>query len=67
MTCENILKCISFNDKMASKPGTATLLKKCTVKVISKITDDILCTKNGRCGLSSDLFSNQTERVLHII
>ena len=68
MACENIAKCIFFNDKMASKPGTATLLKKtycegdfknCARYVVSK--------KLGREGVPSDLFPNQTERAQQLI
>jgi len=66
IACENIAKCIFFNDKITRKTGTATLLKKYAVKVLSKIAPAILCVKKGRGNVPSDLFPNQTKRALQI-
>ena len=46
MACENIAKCIFFNDKMANKPGTATLLKKTIARATLKTVPAIWCAKN---------------------
>ena len=63
MPCENIAKCIFFNDKMANKPGTANIMKKNYCEGDFKTCARyIVCKKLGRESVPPDLFPNQSER-----
>ena len=66
--CELMTVCIFFNDKMASKPGTATLLKnKYCEGDFKNCARYMVCKKLGREAVPSDMFPNQSDRALQLL
>lgn len=66
--CEMLAKCIFFNDKMADKPGTATIMKQKYCK--GSNTDCaryVVCKALGRERVPSDLYPIQIDRARELV
>lgn len=67
-SCEMIAKCIFFNDKMASKPGTAEMMKrKYCQGSNAECARYVVCKALGRDKVPGDLFPIQMERAAAMI
>jgi len=66
--CEMIVKCLFFNDKMTSKPGTAAIMKQ---KYCQGNNSDcaryVVCKALGRERVPSDLYPIQIDRAKELI
>ena len=68
MSCENLAKCIFFNDKMANKPATANIMKNNYCEGDFKsCARYIVCKQLGREKVPGDLFPNQSDRAKILI
>lgn len=61
--CPNIAKCIFFNDRMASKPAMAGLMKtRYCQGDFAACARYLVCTALGGPQVPADLFPNQIDR-----
>jgi hypothetical protein len=66
--CTLLAKCIFFNDKMASMPAAADMMKKkFCLKDSSTCARYMVCTTMGREFVPADLFPNSVDRARAII
>ena len=66
--CTLLAKCIFFNDKMASMPAAAEVLKKkYCLKDSSTCARFMVCSALGREKVPADLFPNNTDRAKAIL
>jgi hypothetical protein len=66
--CECLVKCPFFNDRMASKPATANLMKKQYCQGDSKdCARHMIFMAIGGQFVPADLFPAQTERVASVL
>jgi hypothetical protein len=66
--CPNIAKCPFFNDRLASKPATADMMKKAYCKGDHAICARwIVCQKLGGAQVPGDLFPSMADRAKTLI
>jgi hypothetical protein len=66
--CTLLAKCLFFNDKMASMPAAADMMKKkFCLKDSATCSRFMVCSALGREAVPTDLFPNHVERAQSII
>lgn len=66
--CEMIEKCVFFNDKMADKPGTASMMKQRYCKGNnSECARYVVCKALGREKVPGDLYPIQIDRAKSLV
>ena len=66
--CTMLPKCIFFNDKMASMPASATMMKeRFCLKDSSTCARFMVCSALGREAVPADLFPSNAQRAQTIL